>query len=571
MLIPAVLGADWTESYTPSLFVYVLLHASVVASFLYLRTVSGGSRWRTTYGLLACTYGMWMTVDLTEALMYAEMIPYLEPGLFDLCWYLPHLTTVLAASADIRTTEHSEHRQTKAPARQFGFGVPITLFLVFAPAMHFGLYAIGILAPDARQVREGSVFVVVAILGGLAIVKQRRRAREHRRLDEHVRQSQKMDAIGRLAGGIAHDINNVLTVISANSEFVLTKLAGDDLLRPDIEAISTAGERAARLTRQLLAVSHRQRLDMRTLDLNGLTSDLARMLDRILPENVTLHFEPAPAPCIVRVDGSQLEQVLLNLAINAKDAMPRGGQIVIGTRLEPVGSGWPALNGGSSGMLAALSVRDTGTGMDEETLRQAFDPFFTTKERGHGVGLGLTTAYGIVKQHGGEFVISSRPGEGTTMTIFLPALDAEADVPAPPPTKESRGRQGETILVVEDEPEVREVVRRTLERNGYRVLTAESGSAARSVFATNRDQVSLLLTDVVMPGQSGPQLYDALAMTCPGLKVLFMTGYSPSELFPHPAVRHPVIAKPFEAMELCTRIREILDAQPALKERGERA
>jgi two-component system, cell cycle sensor histidine kinase and response regulator CckA len=385
---------------------------------------------------------------------------------------------------------------------------------------------------------------------------------ERRRLEEQLLQSQKMEAIGRLAGGISHDFNNLLTAVTGYSDLLLSQLPEDDARREFAEEIRKAGQRAAGLTHQLLAFSRRQVLEPRILDLNAVIANMERMLRRVIGEDVELTTALDPELWRARADPGQIEQAILNLVVNARDAMPRGGRLTIETANVEIDAqfarNYESVQPGPHVMVA---VSDTGVGMDAELQARLFEPFFTTKERGKGTGLGLSTTYGIVKQSGGSIWVYSEPGVGTTFKVYLPRsegpLDAPAAAPAPAP------RTGtETVLLVEDEPEVRRLVERLLRMRGYSVLScagpAEAIAAAKSYSGT----VALLLTDVILPGMNGRELARVLAETRPGLRVLYMSGYTDAAITQQ-GILEPgtaFLSKPFAPDALARKVREVLEA-----------
>jgi PAS domain S-box-containing protein len=387
---------------------------------------------------------------------------------------------------------------------------------------------------------------------------------ERRRLEDQLRQAQKMEAVGRLAGGIAHDFNNILTAILGTTQLILRDIpATQPELRQDVEEIRKAATRAADLTRQLLAYSRRQVLAPKIIDLNTVVSGMNAMLRRLIGEDIRLITDLHSALPAVKADPGQLEQVLLNLAVNARDAMPRGGTVTISTNVEVLAAGAVAPNlPDQSGRFVRVTVTDTGTGMTPETRAHLFEPFFTTKEVGKGTGLGLATVYGIVKQSGGYVVVDSELGRGTSLRIYLPAV-AEAAAPpeaAPPPSPE-QWRGSETLLLVEDEEAVRTFARRALEDSGYRVLLAGSGNDAIELARSHEGPIHLLLTDVVMPGLSGRELAELLLAERPDVRVIYTSGYTDDETVRH-GVREAETAflqKPFTPEELGRRIREVLD------------
>ncbi len=348
---------------------------------------------------------------------------------------------------------------------------------------------------------------------------------DRKHLEEQLRQSQKMEAIGQLAGGIAHDFNNLLTTVLGYSNMALNQLSPHEPLREEIEEIQKAGERAANLTRQLLAFSRKQLFEPKVLDLNALIAEATRMLGRLIGEHIRLVTEPDPSLGNVKGDPGQIEQVLVNLVVNARDAMADGGTLTIRTRNADVQGGNARIHSGAPvGRYVVLSVADTGVGIDPEIQKRIFEPFFTTKEKPHGTGLGLATVYGIVRQSGGHIFVASESGRGSTFTIYLPRVEAPVEsVAAAAPAAPGRG--SETILLVEDETPVRDLTRRCLEQRGYAVLQAASAEDALDVLARHPGRLDLLLTDVVMPGASGPELARRLTAERPDLHVLFVSGY----------------------------------------------
>lgn len=385
---------------------------------------------------------------------------------------------------------------------------------------------------------------------------------ERKTLENQLRQSQKLEAVGILAGGVAHDFNNLLTVISGYSDLTLLKLSEDDPLYRNILEIKRAGERAAALTRQLLAFSRKQVLQPKVLLLNAVVSELEKLLRRLIGEDIGLRAVLDPDLGSVKADPGQIEQIIMNLAVNARDAMPKGGKLTIETRNvsldEEYARNHIAVTPGNYVMLA---VSDTGMGMDAETQARIFEPFFTTKEAGKGTGLGLSTVYGIVKQSGGNIWVYSEVGRGTTFKIYLPRVGE--GVPEPRRRSIARSARGsETVLLAEDEDAVRKLARQVLEMNGYEVLEAANGDAALSICKHQTEPIHLLITDVIMPEMSGRELADQLAKLRPEMKVLFMSGYTDNAII-HQGVLDAganFIQKPFPTDALARKIREVLDA-----------
>ena len=386
---------------------------------------------------------------------------------------------------------------------------------------------------------------------------------ELRQLEQQYQHAQRMEAVGRLAGGVAHDFNNLLTAIIGYSDLLLADPVTPD--RPSLEEIRKAGERAAALTQQLLAFSRRQVTAPRIVDVNEVLLDLGKMLSRLLGETIRLHTGLAATPMSVHCDPRQLEQVIVNLAVNARDAMPSGGILQLQTEERTVDPQNRFAAGLPAGRYVALVVRDTGVGMDAATRSRIFEPFFTTKPPGMGTGLGLATVYGIVQQSGGQVLVDSTPGRGSTFTVLLPRVaepDEQPDDEAP--GEEAPEAQGcETLLVVEDEEAVRNLVLGVLRSRGYRVIAAHSAEEALALGGNVLDTVDLVVTDVVMPKMNGRQLVEALRRRRPGLQALMMSGYTDDTVFRHgvSAAETPFLQKPFLPSQLLAKVRELLDAQ----------
>jgi PAS domain S-box-containing protein len=424
-------------------------------------------------------------------------------------------------------------------------------------------------APIAEISRPDGTVALVALssneidIGGDRLVfTVGRDVTEQRKLEHQLLQAQKLEAIGHLAGGVAHDFNNVLTAILGFAELLTEELPADSPGRGDLIEIKRAGERAAGLTRQLLAFSRRQILQPIVLDVNQRIRDLEVMLRRVISEDIDLIVTLAPALGQVRIDPTQLEQILVNLVVNAGDAMPRGGALTIETRNVTLDEDYRQhhfpVNPGAFVMVA---VSDTGIGMDEATRERIFEPFFTTKEVGKGTGLGLATVHGIVKQSGGDIWVYSEPGRGTTFKIYLPQVVQPAAAVAERVTTGDLARGTETVLLVEDDQAVRRLARVTLERAGYNILHAANPKEAVRVTADSNARIDLLLSDVVMPESDGPLLFDRLRPQHPGLRVLYISGYADEAIVRHGILVEgtPFLQKPFSPHALARKVRDVLD------------
>lgn len=388
---------------------------------------------------------------------------------------------------------------------------------------------------------------------------------ERRQLEEQVRQAQRMDSIGRLAGGVAHDFNNLLTIINGYSEILIRRTPPEDPNYDPILEIHNAGDRAVGITRQLLAFSRKEQASPKIIDPNQVIRDTERMIRRLLGENIRATVQLHTGRSLVLADAGSLTQVLLNLAANARDAMPGGGEFLLETGEEEIGEEWcKRIAAARPGRMVRITARDTGCGMDEQTQARMFEPFFTTKASGQGTGLGLSIVYGIVKSSGGWLEVQSRPGEGTAISVFLPACaDAGAVGAAGLGSTAPVGR--EMIMLVEDEPGVRNLASTLLSSAGYRVLSCASADEALDWAQSSTERVDLLLTDVVMPGKQGTELAKLLAEKIPGIRVILMSGYSRENLTPSATSNHHAfLPKPFSTSALLSVVRKVLDEpQPA--------
>jgi signal transduction histidine kinase len=497
-------------------------------------------------------------------------------------------------AVEIQSLEKAEQRYER-----FGFSTLAEVYVpIFAPGSREVLGVIEVYkAPERlfRTIRQGQVVIWgISIVGGLALylvilpltrqvygrevreealrahaerleAEATQRGQELTRRTEQLFQARKMEAIGLLAGGVAHDFNNLLTVIRGRSELLRKRLEPDNPLRRHVDLIEETSDRATALTRQLLAFSRRQPFHARPVDLNVVVREMEPMLARLIGEDVALRTTLHGSPVWVRADRGQLEQVVLNLAVNARDAMPRGGELRLSTRTADVDAAFVSRHPGArTGRHGILDVTDTGDGMDATVSSRIFEPFFTTKEVGKGTGLGLATVYGIVKQSDGNIWVQSEPGRGTTFEVYLPMAEAgpeeeeAAQLAAAPPLP----RGTETILLVEDEEAVRDLALEVLRGQGYTVLSARHGAEAMLICEQHRGTIDLLLTDVVMPGMSGMDLAERLTATRPRMRILFTSGYAGDRLGQRRFTGDPaeLLQKPFTPEGLLQRVRRVFDA-----------
>jgi signal transduction histidine kinase/CheY-like chemotaxis protein len=447
-----------------------------------------------------------------------------------------------------------------SPTLKQMIGLSVILCIVYGMILFVGT---GPATLSEGQLLRIPVLLILATFYGVTAERVRSDVTKRASLEDQLRQSQKLEAIGRLAGGIAHDFNNILTAIMGYGALLQAGFDERDPRRQEVEEIKKAVRRASSLIQQLLAFSRRQVLQLRVLDLNAVVMNIQQLLQRLIGEDIELVIRPTPALGRVKADPGQIEQVLMNLALNARDAMPQGGKLTIETVNVTIDETFARRYLVSQpGPYVMLSVSDTGMGMDEDTQAHIFEPFFTTKEQGKGTGLGLATVYGIVKQSGGSIFVYSEPDKGAICKIYLPRveepltpLDVGKAVIEPP-------RGTETILLVEDEESVRELVRKVLQRNGYTILQAANGEEAVEICQKHDGEIHLLVTDVVMPRMSGREVAETLMVSRPKMKVLYMSGYTDDAI-----VRHGVLdsmtaflQKPFTPETLARRVRDVLDS-----------
>jgi PAS domain S-box-containing protein len=394
-------------------------------------------------------------------------------------------------------------------------------------------------------------------------ITERKRAEEAlAKTEEHLRQTQKMEAIGRLAGGVAHDFNNLLTAVIGYSEMALKKVAIDNPIWNDILEIKKAGERAATLTNQLLAFGRKQMLQPKILDLNSVVENISKMLRRLIGEHIDIAVVPQAKLGLVKADPGQIEQVIVNLAVNARDAMPKGGKLTLETSNVYVSNESPFSDLEiTPGHYVMFAMTDTGVGMDVKTMARIFEPFFTTKELGKGTGLGLSMVYGIIKQSGGHVAIYSESGVGTTVKVYLPRIDDQQFVPMLQTKIALPQKNSETILLVEDEEVVRELTSRILRDLGYGVLVASNGQEALDIAAKSIETIDLVISDIVMPQMGGKELVEKLLLMKPQIKLIYISGYTENSIV-HQGVLDPNIdflQKPFSYEAIAAKVRQVLD------------
>ncbi len=401
--------------------------------------------------------------------------------------------------------------------------------------------------------KDGQPVVIVGVISDITLRKQ---------LEEQLRHSQKMEAIGQLAGGIAHDFNNLLTVIEGYIDLLQNVMSGQGKERAFVTQIKKATDRAVSLTRQLLTFSRRQIVQPKVLDINQSIKDLSIMLQRLIGENIELITELDPHIGQIKADPHQIEQVIMNLIVNARDAMPDGGKLIIETKKVHLDSSYNRLHPDvKAGEYVQLAISDTGVGMSAEVRERIFEPFFTTKEKGKGTGLGLATVYGIVKQSNGHIYVYSEVGKGTTFKIYFPAVrGVKRSEKSEDPKRRIRGH-GQKILVVEDEYLVRELILDTLKNLGYQVLEASNGDQALKLFHEYKDEIDLILTDLIMPGMNGKKLIDLISRETPNIQVLYMSGYDDNAISRHGLLNEGInyLQKPFSPKKLAEKLQEIFE------------
>jgi len=566
VLIPSHLDREAYGTWVPSMLLFVVLDLYLLARWAAATRAATSAHWRRVFGLLATVAVIWTASDALEALSLAGVVGTHAGDPLWLVWYAPFYGMIVAGRMQGLGATRQQAPRRHVHARTSD--TPLLVFALILPALHYLLYGLGWLEETSRGARELFVFGGIVVLGGLALTYQvllerRNRALSHElmQVNSELQRANRLESIGRLAGGVAHDFNNLLTVIRGCAEVLMLGDGVQPGATKHLRTIVDATSQGSTLTRQLLALGSKQLLQPAKVDLNQVVFDAERLLRSVFGERVRYRTRIAPDAGPVFVDPTQIGQVLLNLAVNARDAMPHGGTFTVTTHNERVGAEQtaerPQLREGS---YVVLSVEDTGEGMDEATLERIFDPFFSTKPGGHGSGLGLATVYGIVRQSGGDAQVDSAPGRGTRFRIFLPRADAAVAKPLPR-AKPAAGSDGATVLLVDDETGIRDLLQDLLRDEGYDVITAPNGRAALDLAAVHDGSIDLLLTDVVMPVMDGAELAERLARVRPQTPVLFMSGYveSPDPRLEEAHAAGALIHKPFSTSFILERVRAVLE------------
>ena len=573
LVVPAVLvGARYNEQ-LPVWLVFLTLDLLVAVRLAAEYLSCDNRRWRLLYAALLVAVTFTMSVDVLDALAATHALAHPATNLLSFLWTLPAGGFVVAirlrhVAMPAGTADGAARGRLGRLRGLMSVGSLLVLGAFSFPVIHLVLDELKVYPPAFERPGTAIVLVSMLVMGSLAVVAfvrlEQRRARilnQQRDLEERFRQAQKMESVGRLAGGVAHDFNNLLTAISGFTDLASEELAPDHAAQPSLAEVHSASDRATALTRQLLAFSRRQLLKPEPVLLNRIITALEGTFRRLVGTHIQIVTDLAPDAGFVCADPAQVEQVLLNLVVNAHDAMPHSGTLTIATDVADMPASerlaWPDAPAGPS---VRLRIRDTGVGISPDILPQVFEPFFTTKPTGKGTGLGLSTVYGIIRQSGGAITVSSEPGRGTCMSVYLARIEA-TDPVAGKANAETITGGTETILLAEDADAVRDLAQSLLQRLGYTVLTAEHGERALALHREFRGRIDLLFTDVVMPGMSGRVLAERILEERPGIKVLFMTGYTDDAVVQHRVLdgAFALLPKPFTRHALASEVRRVLD------------
>jgi signal transduction histidine kinase/CheY-like chemotaxis protein len=569
VVVPWAMNPSENAQYFASFNLYVTLDTLLTLRFWLLWRAARSSRWRACFALLAIATAALAVGDLLEGMSFAGYMNVVKGAPADAVWLVPYLCLAVAA---LTCVGPGARRDPAAEAQSLRVQSLLPLYAFVLPLVHLGMYLLHYLDQDARGVREAIVFgglVAFAIISLLQQVRLERTVTSLRSdlvvraLDDKLRQSQRLESVGRLAAGVAHDLNNLLMVIKSYTELAILRLApGGDATRTRLAEIDRAADRAAHLVRQLLAFGRQQVLKPEVVRVNDQVRGLEGMLSRILGDDVELVVDLAPEAGFTKVDPGLLEQVVVNLAVNARDAMPRGGRLTIATRSAPAAG--PGADGAPpAAECVELAVSDTGSGIEPGIRDRIFEPYFTTKGMERGTGLGLATVYGIVEQSGGSVEVSSEPERGTTFTVRLPRTSDRPTGNDPEGRPAARSVAGETVLLTEDETTIRQPIAEYLESLGLTVLQAADGIDALEVAGRHTGAIDVLVTDLVMPRMNGPDLAQRLLAVRPGVKVVYVSGYTPETMHTYgarPGENGAVfLQKPFLLDDLATAIAKAIE------------
>jgi len=565
VVVPWAIQPSENAQYIASFNLYVIVDSILAVKFGLLFAAARDARWRRGFSMMAAVTSVMAVGDLLEGLGYAGILTTVVGGRIDIVWLVPHFILALMILTCTRQPMDTDEIVGGTNPRIQSL-LPFYAFAL--PLVHLGLYLMGYLDPAAQASRAAIVFFGLVLFAVLSVVQQFKL--EHavaelrsdlvvRALDDKLRQSQRLESIGRLAGGIAHDFNNLLMVIKSYVELAHLQLSPESRrVGERLTAIDHAADRAADLIRQLLAFGRRQVLNPEVVAVNDLVTGLENMLSRIIGDDVELDVDLDPETGCTRVDPALLEQVILNLVVNARDAMPDGGRVSIRTTSMPVPSEEsPARDDGRR--LVELAVTDTGVGVDPAIRERIFEPYFTTKEMEKGTGLGLATVYGIVEQSGGTIDVESEPGAGSTFRVRFPRVDSEQPNTAAATVGPARSVAGATVLLTEDEANIREALAEYLDSLGIEVLQAEDGIDALEVASAHDGPIHVLVTDLVMPRMSGPELATRLLAIRSDLKIIYVSGYTPETMGRYGISDGDAVflQKPFLLGDLADTIRDV--------------
>ena len=568
-LAPWLSGMPESDGWGRSLFLFIPFDAFLVLRFGWLRAFSVQPQWRLIYGSLALVGLLLLAVDIVELMTQEGWIPWIGLEPLGLIWFLPYVGFTLTARFIAACPTQSKNHPADHPSRIDSANVEIVIvgLTLAILAVHFIGPLTGVLAPSLVPIRNVIALSSMCLLGVMSLIQAFNLGRHNRTLNREIEamnaqllQSQKMEAVGRLAGGMAHDFNNILTVVMGNEELLRDIVSDDPDAHEHVCAIGDACNRASALTSQLLAFSKDHVQPPISMDLAVVIRGLAEMMQRLIDSSIRLKIVEKAGAVWIFANQTQIEQVLMNLCVNARDAMPNGGSLTIELDIANIGDAAVERPTAGEGTHAIVTVRDTGCGMSEEVQTHIFEPFYSTKPRHLGTGLGLSTAYAIVEKSNGQVSVESAPGEGATFKITLPLTDRVPELVAEIEDKLPVLRGNETILVVEDNPPVRNVTCAVLRKHGYHVLSASSGKEAIRLVKDHQSEIQLIIADVLMPEMSGPETVQNVRDLRPDIKVLFMSGHTGEEIRDGKIeeLQAGFIQKPFKLSHLITRIQNLI-------------